>query len=63
MKEEDTKITDKMAEGIKRKAKMEEEGISEEVNEMKIEGMEMKNQMTKVTMTEMDQEDHTEVHQ
>ena len=63
MKEEDTKITDKMAEGIKRNAKMEEEGITEEVNGMKTEGMEMKNQMTKVTMTEMDQEDQTEVHQ
>ena len=52
-----------MAEGTKRNTKMEEEGITEEVDGMKTKGMEMKNQMKKVTMTEMDQEDHTEVHQ
>ena len=60
MKEEDTK-KEKMAEGTKVNAKMEEEGITKEVDGMKIEGMEMKNRMKMVTMTEMYQEDYTEV--
>ena len=62
MKEEDTKNV-QMAEGTKRNANMEEKGITEEVDWMKTDGMEMKNQMKKVTMTEMVQEDQTEVHQ
>ena len=52
MKEEDTKNV-QMAEGTKRNANMEEKGITEEVDWMKTDGMEMKNQMKKVTLTEM----------